>query len=87
MSTRYGFNDLKKNKSKKNFETFYNKLFIPKYIKDEAKIKSIDTNSYSDRNLLKLSTNKINNENKEDTKDSNKEMLIIDNNIKKEEKK
>ena len=87
MSTRYGFNDLKKNKSKKNFETFYNKLFIPKYIKDEAKIKLIDTNSYSDRNLLKLSTNKINNENKEDTKDSNKEMLIIDNNIKKEEKK
>ena len=82
MRTRTGFSELQKNKSKKNFQTYYNKAFFTKDFKEnEINIKLLRNNQKSEQNMYEIKDNKINNENREkNNKDANKEILILDNN-------
>ena len=84
MRTRYGFSESQKNKSKQSYQTYYNKAFLPKDV--EIINKQLENKLNSEKNLYELKDKDIITENKEDNKNINKEMLILDNNNNKQEK-
>ena len=84
MKTKYSSNEFKRNKSKNNYQTYYNNLFIQNDIKEkEININQLESKLKSDNNLIEINTkNNINNENETNNdKNENKEILILDNNI------
>ena len=83
MRTRFGFSELQKNKSKHNYQTYYNQAFLPK--DNEINNKQLENKLNSEKNLYEIKDKDINKENREENKNINKEMLILDNNNDKKE--
>ena len=73
---KFGLFESYQSQPKKNYQTHYNKAFFPK--DNEMNINLIDNKVNSEKNLIEIMSNTINNENKEDNKDTNKEILILD---------